>query len=394
MSIEYTTKDIERFYAKVSKTPTERGCLEWTASRNAFGHGSFGVGKKIVYAHRFAWELVNGPIPAGLVIRHMCHNPLCCNPAHLEPGSRADNVQDMIDSGRFKNAPNTRAPYVGRTAAERFYAKVSKTPNETGCLDWLAGRNKAGYGRFGISGTHVLAHRFAWELVNGPIPAGMFACHKCDRPACCNPEHIFLGSMADNTRDMLDKGRGRNGERAGESIGTSKLTAEQIKEIRSPQYETWILNDIAARFGVSISAICSILNRRSWAHLDSSGDAPIQNRQPKGERNRLAKLTDADVLEIRSDKWAGKLHREIAEHFGVSRRLIGRVLSREMWAQVESNGDAPIRKYTPNKLTDAQVLSIRSEDFAGWKQQDIAAHFGVSFGLISNILHRKARTRI
>ena len=73
---QYTPELIERFYSKISKIPTEQGCLEWMAYHDAFGHGYFGIGNgRTERTHRIAWALVNGPIPAGLVIRHMCNNP-------------------------------------------------------------------------------------------------------------------------------------------------------------------------------------------------------------------------------------------------------------------------------------------------------------------------------
>lgn len=329
---QYTPKLIERFYSKISTSPTETGCLEWMAYHDAFGHGYFGVGNhKLERAHRVAWELVNGPIPTGLVIRHLCHNPLCCNPAHLEPGTKADNNRDMAASGRWKNAPNDRAPYVRPTAVERFYANLSKTPNETGCLDWLGHLTNKGYGKCGA----YLAHRFAWELVNGPIPSGLYACHVCDRPICCNHLHIFIGTNADNLRDMREKGRGGVPPRhLGEDSGMSKLTTAQVKEIRSPQYEDWSAKDIAARFGVTNTNICDILNRQTWKHLDSSGDALRRDRKLVGEGVTSAKLTEAAVLEIRSGRFDGWKLQEIADHFGVTDSAISAVLLRRTWKHV------------------------------------------------------------
>ncbi len=338
--IQYTPDLIERFYSKISKIPTEQGCLEWMAYHDAFGHGYFGIGNgRTERTHRIAWALVNGPIPAGLVIRHMCNNPLCCNVAHLLLGTRADNNRDMAASGRWKNAPNDRAPYVrpvGPTAVERFYANISSTPNETGCLDWLGHLTNKGYGYLGAYGKKALAHRFAWELVNGPIPPGMYACHVCDRPICCNHLHIFIGTNADNLRDMREKGRGGVPPHlSGEKTGMSKLTTAQVKEIRSPQYENWSAKDIAARFGVTNVNICDILNRHTWKHLDSSGDAPILDRSTKGERNGMTKLTEADVLEIRNgEKFSGWTQEEIGKHFGVSDGVISSVRLRTTWKHI------------------------------------------------------------
>jgi hypothetical protein len=84
-------------------------------------------------------------------------------------------------------------------------------PN-TGCFLWLGALTKGDHGRggYGLSchnGKQTTAHRVAWAMVNGPIPAGMLALHRCDMRSCVNPDHIFLGTAADNTADMMKKVR-------------------------------------------------------------------------------------------------------------------------------------------------------------------------------------------
>ena len=89
--------------------------------------------------------------------------------------------------------------------SERLAAGLVQMPN--GCLEWTGVAHKRGYGRITINSKSVQTHRLAWELANGPIPDGMFICHTCDNPPCCNPDHLWPGTNAENTADKVTKGR-------------------------------------------------------------------------------------------------------------------------------------------------------------------------------------------
>ena len=129
----------------------------------------------------------------------------------------------------------------------------------TGCWLWTAYRNRGGYGKARHGGKVHLAHRVSWEVHNGPIPAGMCVCHRCDTPSCVNPEHLFLGTQADNVRDMAAKGRGR--APAGEAHRSAKLTAADVAAIRADGRTPRI---IAAEYGVSRPQISAIRLGKNW----------------------------------------------------------------------------------------------------------------------------------
>lgn len=140
------------------------------------------------------------------------------------------------------------------TLQERFWAKVRKTPT---CWEWTASLTGAGYGKIGVNGRIITASRLSFEWACGPIPPGMFICHHCDNPKCVRPDHLFLGTALDNSRDCKAKGR----TAAGERCGRSKLTFAQVAEIRR---DTGVQRRLSERYGVSPALICLIKSRKVW----------------------------------------------------------------------------------------------------------------------------------
>lgn len=152
-----------------------------------------------------------------------------------------------------------------RNVVERFWEKVSKR-SEDECWEWKASKN-TGYGQINTPHGIQLANRFSYELAYGPIPKGMYVCHHCDNRACVNPKHLFLGTPRDNTQDMLSKGRHIYITKHGAQNGNSKLTDEQVIQIREQARSGEKIRDLARKFNVSETTVSHIVNRKKWKHL-------------------------------------------------------------------------------------------------------------------------------
>ena len=153
-----------------------------------------------------------------------------------------------------------------QTIQDRFEKKVEMIPFSD-CHHWTAATNKFGYGKISLSqSTWQFAHRMSWEFANGPVPEGMYVLHTCDNPGCVNPSHLYLGSHKDNAQDRERRQRGNHAK--GSSHGRSKLSAEQVIEIRklynSGQYSC---RKLGKMFGVDGKSIADIVNGRNWTHL-------------------------------------------------------------------------------------------------------------------------------
>ena len=135
----------------------------------------------------------------------------------------------------------------------------------TGCWLWTASLRSNGYGQInegGRSRMMLKAHRVSWTLYRGAIPDGLCVLHKCDTPPCVNPDHLFLGTQAQNVKDMHDKGRDNHPR--GERHRSAKLTVAQVLEIRRLRAEGISSGELAKIFPVDESNISRIGNGHLW----------------------------------------------------------------------------------------------------------------------------------
>jgi HNH endonuclease len=241
-------------------------------------------------------------------------------------------------------------PTITAIDATRFWFYVKRgDPDE--CWPWQLSIGQ-GYGRFQVAGRGVRAHRVAYYLQYGVDPGEYLVCHKCDNPPCCNGKHLFLGTEADNSADRNNKGRNnppagwRSGrytypERTarGEGVGGSKLTADQVRDIRALYAAgNQTHQQLADTFGVTREAVSLIARGKNWKHVaDADGFAAISDpkrRGKPGEKNIHAKLTEQQVREIRRLIKAG-IHRvDLALQFDVSIHTIHAIRYGQIWTHV------------------------------------------------------------
>lgn len=183
-----------------------------------------------------------------------------------------------------------------KTLQEKFYERFT-VDEQTGCWNWARGKFVGGYGAITVNRKVLKAHRVSYELHKGPIPDGLFVCHKCDNPSCVNPDHLFLGTPKENTQDMIQKGRkpvlcgkdnpmyGRINEKnpffgcthsdstkqrlSQRQLGSkhvfSKLDEDAARDIFNRPDER--ICDLARKYGVSNASVWQVRNGYSWNHV-------------------------------------------------------------------------------------------------------------------------------
>jgi hypothetical protein len=147
----------------------------------------------------------------------------------------------------------------------RFMTMVRVGSAACHCWEWTGNRPDDRYGHFTVGAKAVKAHRWIYQTLHGPIPDGDVVRHKCDNPACVNPMHLELGTLSDNTRDAVARGRWPN--RQGEKHPLAQVTAEHVKAIRSAAACGVTHKTLSYQFGVSRQQIGKIVRRENWSHI-------------------------------------------------------------------------------------------------------------------------------
>lgn len=207
----------------------------------------------------------------------------------------------------------------------RFEAFVVPEPN-SGCWLWLGALNKHGYGKFSLEGRVLGAHKASWKIHKGRrIRKGLYVCHKCDTRCCVNPDHLFLGTPRANYLDC--KRKGRLVIQRGSAASNATLNEQQVAAIMADERPQ---REIAAEYGVKVSAVQGIKAGRWWVHV--TGGRRTSRGRLRGEQNPRSKLTPEKVRDIRADQRSAAV---VAREIGMSRLQILRIRQRKFWRHVD-----------------------------------------------------------
>jgi hypothetical protein len=222
----------------------ENGCWVWIKGKNAAGY-AWG------HAHRKYWVAVNGPIPEGFHVHHICRNTSCVNPDHLEPreGRRHIAEHRQEDSHVTLRLRTWRGRLLCRDFGRPRTMTKHRVDIETGSWIWTGSQTEAGY-------PTGYAHRKYWEEVNGPRPDGHHIHHVCRNTLCVNPAHL---EAVDERQHVLLHQLERSG-----------MTMDEVREVRRLATVQGVsAATVAKDFGISRSHVYWLWTERSWADMDS-----------------------------------------------------------------------------------------------------------------------------
>lgn len=207
---------------------------------------------------------------------------------------------------------------------ENFWPYVDSLSGASSCWPWTKLKNKAGYGIVHVprsrGGNKLLAHRVAFLLGREDIPDNMCVLHTCDNPPCCNPDHLKIGTQADNLRDMFNKGRARSRSLSGERHGRSKITDKELAEAKLLYSAGGVTQSaLAERFGLTVQHMHRLLRGECRGEAATS---PIKPNRSKFKRYSLSDEQISEVLDLLS---RGIVQATIAKRTGMSQSQVCRI---------------------------------------------------------------------
>ncbi len=149
----------------------------------------------------------------------------------------------------------------------RFWSYVDRRKPDD-CWLWTGAKTGKGYGHMFFQGRMHNAHRVSWMVINNQSADGLLILHSCDNPPCVNPAHLHAGTAAENTADMMSKGRHHYKALQGSQLTQSKLSESAVRDIRYLLRHGYTQPELARQHGVSQSTISNVVLRKTWRHVE------------------------------------------------------------------------------------------------------------------------------
>ena len=204
--------------------------------------------------------------------------------------------------------------------------------HDSGCWNWIGKKDKRGYGRCSFEGRKQFAHRISHKVFKGPIPDGLYILHSCDNPACINPDHLRIGTQAENMNDAVVRRRMPIGEQS----SMSKLSNESVMQIVEMRNSGMSIADIARNFNVEFTTVSVILRGHTWSWLTGIERATIGQRS-QGSMCHASKLCESDVIEMLRLGKCGIGCAKLSRMFNVSISAASLILRGKAWKHIPRN---------------------------------------------------------